>query len=117
MSDTIVEAYKKLHDGQEPLADTEEWTLASEVLDNWDVSILGEEFAKETLFSILKHTPFPSPALSDSIQVRAEEKIMELYHHSFEHGDDVKEVIKELEEAYWKDKAEKEKVGEKLNLK
>ena len=116
MNDILIEAYKKLHGGEEPM-ETEEYHVASKILDEWNVPKLGEDLAKETLFSILKYTPFPSPALSDSIQGRAEEKIMELYHHSFEHGDDVKEVIKELEEAYWKEKAEKEKTGEKLNLK
>ena len=84
MSDTIVEAYKKLHDDQEPSDDMEEWVLASEVLDNWDVSKLGEELAKETLFKIRKNTPFPTAPISKSVEVRVKEKIMELYHHSFE---------------------------------
>lgn len=117
MSDTIIEAYKKLHDGQEPLADTEEWVLASEVLDNWDVSKLGEELAKETLFKIRKNTPFPTVPISNSVEIRVREKLMELYPHSFEEGDDIESVIKQLEEAFWKEKAERERTGEKLNLK
>lgn len=115
MSDTIIEAYKKLHEDHEPVEEMDEASLALEVLNSWDASRLGKDLAKETLFRIINHTPFPTGPLNETAKSRAEDNLRELFPE-LEHGHS-KEMIKDLEEAYWKEKAEKERTGEKLNLK
>ena len=106
-NETIAEAYRKIY-GKDPESETEEWRLASDILDNWNVPALGEDLAKETLFRIINHTPFPSEPLTESVVGVAEEKITELFPEMGE-SDPHMALIAELERRYWAEKEVKEK--------
>jgi hypothetical protein len=70
-------AYKMIF-GKEP-ENLEEWQIAKEVIDNWNVPLLGEEMAKEVIFMIVNHTNFPSQELTREVVLKAENFAMELF--------------------------------------
>lgn len=103
MNKSIVKAFTLLF-GSEPEPDKKEWQIASEILDNWNVPLLGEDLSKECLFRIINHTSFPNSKLTRLIVGIAEEKITELFPELGWQDHVHMDVVAELERKYWEGK-------------
>lgn len=71
------EAYKKIF-GKEP-DKMEEWEIARDIMDNWNVPVLGEDMAKEVIFKVVNHVIFPSNEITREVVLRAENYATELF--------------------------------------
>lgn len=107
MDKAIAEAYAKIYN-RSPDSEAEEWQAALEIINHWDVPLLGENLAKECLFRIINHTPFPDEVLTKSIVGVAEEKILELFPELGWQDHVHIDVVANLERKYWEQKKEHE---------
>ncbi|GEM_PF-1573402 len=103
MDKTIVKSYTILF-GTEPDPKAEEWQIVSEILDHWNVTLLGEDLSKECLFRIINYTSFPNSELTKSVVGIAEEKITELFPELGWQDHVHMDVVAELERKYWEEK-------------
>ena len=105
----IKKAYKIIF-GKESDIEKADWQIADELMNKFIVRDLGDDLAKECLFEIILHIPFPSTETTHRIVGKAENIAEELFEELAGH-DAHMATIEALEWKYWKDK-EKEKKEE-----
>ena len=109
MNQTLARAYKVIFD-HEPAVDFKDWQIAAQILHEWNVPKMGEDLAKECIFTIVNHIKYPSEATTKLIVGEAEHRGVELFPEIGIH-DPSMDVYEWLENKYWASK-EKEKGGE-----
>lgn len=99
---TLTKAYQIIFD-KEPEVEKAEWQVAKEIIENWNVPKLGEDFAKECLFEIILHVPFPNEETTKEVVGRAEDFAEELFEELAGH-DAHMDAVEVLERKYRTDK-------------
>ncbi|OHA93133.1 MAG: hypothetical protein A3E02_01635 [Candidatus Zambryskibacteria bacterium RIFCSPHIGHO2_12_FULL_38_34] len=78
MVQELEEAYKKIFN-KEP-GNLENWEIAKDLMNNWNVPILGEDLAKRVIFKVVNHVIFPSDEITKEVVLKAENKATELFN-------------------------------------
>ncbi|MGD0977474.1 MAG: hypothetical protein ABR875_04270 [Minisyncoccia bacterium] len=73
----LIKGYKAIF-GKEP-EKMESWELAREIINNFDVSKMGEELAREVIFEVANRVNFPTTEMTREIVGHAENLATELF--------------------------------------
>lgn len=73
----LKEAYKKIFKTEPD--NLEEWEIARDIINNWNVPVLGEELAKQVIFRIVNHIQYPSKEITGEVVLKAENFATELF--------------------------------------
>lgn len=110
----INEAYKKLFN-EEANASIKDWKIAEKILSRWDVPVLGEDLALETLFEIINHIIYPNIEITRRVVGRAENLISEfLPEFAPDNADAHMDYMAFAEHKYYEEKKAKEEREERL---
>lgn len=97
IKDPLPKAYRILF-GQYPYPTMEEWEIAADILNNWNVPALGEELAEWCTSRIIVWTEFPSEILTRKYVGIAEDKHYEFSERDCDvHCADVERISREVE--------------------
>ena len=108
MNSTLKKGYQIIF-GKEPEVHKQEWQVAEEIMNNFNVPKLGEDMAKEVLFEVILHVPYPDIEITHRIVGRAEGFAEELFEELVEH-DAHMDAIEVLERKYREDKKRKQEL-------
>ena len=97
----ISEAYKKIFD-KDPEG-MEEWKIAEEIINKFDVPKMGKDMAKQVIFQIVNHIDYPNRETTVEIVGRAEGLASELFEELLGDEPNMSE-LEWLENKYWENK-------------
>lgn len=78
MNITLNRAYQVIFD-EKPSSDLLDWQVAEKIIDNFNVPKLGEDLAKEVVYTVVLDTRFPNQEKTTEVVGRAEGFASELW--------------------------------------